>query len=117
LEQAPVGLGEAVEELADLEVVAGHGADQWDQFLADILGHGLLVDLEGEVVAALGGVFVEGALEEVQGVVNLAFELFLSELEELALFAHKYAYLYAHFKASKSACQGVKVRKSSKNEE
>jgi hypothetical protein len=85
LEQAPVSIGEPLKEFADFEVVASHGADLGHQFLADVFGEGLLVHLGGEVVAALGGVFVEGALEEVQGVVNLAFELFLTEAEDLTL--------------------------------
>jgi len=90
LEQTPVHLREALKELADLEVVAGHSADLGHEFFADVFGESLLVDLGGEVVAALGGVLVEGTLEEVEGVVNLAFELFLAEQEDLALIAfHK----------------------------
>jgi hypothetical protein len=99
LEQAPVGVGEALEESAHLEVIARHGADQRDQFFADIPGHGFLVHLDGQVVAALGGILVEGALEEVQGVLDLAFELFLAELEDFTLLAHEYAYIYAYFRA------------------
>jgi hypothetical protein len=99
LEQAPVGLGEALEELTDLEVIARHGPDPGDQFLADVLGHGLLVHLGGEMVAALGGVFVEGALEEVQSVLDLALELIPAEPEQLSFFAHMYAYIYAYFRA------------------
>jgi len=99
LEQAPVSVGETLEELADFEVIGRHGADPGDQLFADVFGEGLLVHLGGEVVSALGGVFVEGALEEVQGVLDLAFELLLAELEDFVLFAHKRAYLYAHFKA------------------
>jgi hypothetical protein len=57
------------------------------------------------VIAALGGILVEGALEEVQGVGDLAFELFLTELEHFTWLAHKYAYIYAYFRASKSARQ------------
>jgi hypothetical protein len=49
------------------------------------------------VIAPLGGVLVEGSLEQVQGVVDLAFKLFLPELEEFGSFAHKYAYIYAYF--------------------
>ena len=48
---------------------------------------------------------MEGALEEVQGVVDLAFELFLAEPEHFCSFIHKYAYIYAYFRASKSARQ------------
>jgi hypothetical protein len=65
LEQPPVGVGETLEELAQLEMVAGHGADLGDQFLSDVFGAGFLVHLGGEMVAALGGVFVEGTLEQV----------------------------------------------------
>jgi hypothetical protein len=115
LEQAPVGVGEALEELADLEVIGCHGADAGDQFFADVFGEGLLVDFGGEVVAALGGVFMEGALEEVQGGGDLALELFFAEEEELMLFAHTSAYLYAHFRASKSACQEGKFKKVRKS--
>jgi hypothetical protein len=75
-----------------------------------------LVHLEGQVVAALGGVLVERTLEELEGVVDLAFELFLAESESFGLFAHEYAYIYAYFKASISACQGVRVRNSTKTE-
>jgi hypothetical protein len=116
LEQAPVSFREPLEELADFKVVAGHGADQRDQFLADIFGHRLLVHLDREVVASLGGVFVEGALEEIQSVVDLAFELLLAKLEEFTLFAHdKYAYIYAYFKPGKSARQEVNVQINAKN--
>jgi hypothetical protein len=88
-----------LEELADFEMVAGHGANLGDQLLAHIFGHGFLLDLGREVVAALRGVLVEGTLEEFQGVIDLALELFPAELEDLALFAHMYAYLYASFRA------------------
>jgi hypothetical protein len=64
------------------------------------------------VIAALGGVLVEGSLEEVEGLEDLALELLLAELEEFGLFAHRYAYYYAYYRASKSACQQPKVRKS-----
>jgi hypothetical protein len=114
LEQAPVGVGETLEEFADLEVIGGHGPDAGDQFLAHVLGEGFLVHLGGEVVAALGGVFMEGALEEVQGLDDLALELFLAELEELVLLAHKYAYIYAYFKALKSARQEGIIKKMRK---
>jgi hypothetical protein len=99
-----------LEEFTDLEVISGHGADQRHQFLANISGDGFLIDLKGEVIAALGGVFVEGTLEEVEGVIDLALKLFPTELEDLVLFAHKYAYLYAYFRACKSARQGVNFR-------
>jgi len=80
LEQPPVSLRESLKEFAYLEVIGRHGADQRDQFLADIFGHRLLADLDREVVASLRGVFVEGALEEIQSVVDLAFELLLAKL-------------------------------------
>ena len=56
--------------------------------------------LKPSVVAApaLGGVLVEGALEQIQGVVDLAAKLIFTEQESLVLFAHKYAYIYAYFK-------------------
>jgi hypothetical protein len=37
--------------------------------------------------------------------VDLAFELFLAEPEHFCSFIHKYAYIYAYFRASKSARQ------------
>jgi hypothetical protein len=51
------------------------------------------------MIAALGGVFVERALEEVQGGVDLALELFPAEPENFVLLAHKYAYNYAYIRA------------------
>ena len=105
MEEPPISIRKPLEEFADFEVIAGHRADLGCQFLADVFGDGLLVHLGGEVVAALGGVFVEGALEEIQGIVDLAFELFLAELENFMLFAHRYAYIYAYFRPSKPACQ------------
>jgi hypothetical protein len=93
-----------LEEFADLEMIAGHGPDLGHQFLADVFGEGLLVHLGGQMIAALGGGFVEGTLEEFEGLVDLAFELFLAELKEFGLFAHVYAYIYAYFRASKPAC-------------
>jgi hypothetical protein len=83
LQQPPVGVGEPLEKLADLEVVVGHGADLSDQFLADVLGHGFLVHLGSEVVAALGRVFVVRNLQEVQTEADLLVELLLTELEDL----------------------------------
>jgi len=97
LEQAPVSLGEPLEKFAHFEVIARHGADLWHQLLADVFGDGLLVRFGSEVVATLGRVFVEGTLEEVQGVIDLALELFLAELKDFGLFAHKYTYIYAYF--------------------
>ena len=74
--------------MAKLEMIAGHGADLRDQFLANVFGDGLLMELGGEVIAALGGILVEGTLKEIQGGGDLAVELFLAELkhEGLALF-------------------------------
>jgi hypothetical protein len=63
LEQAPVSLGEPLEEFADFEVIAGHGADPRHKVLADVFGDGPLVHLGREVIASLGGGFVERALE------------------------------------------------------
>jgi hypothetical protein len=99
LEQAPVGIGKSLEEFADVEMVASHGANLGHQFFTNIFGEGLLIHLGGEVVAALRGVLVQRALEEVQGVIDLALQLFLAEPEDLVLFAHLYAYLYAYFRA------------------
>jgi hypothetical protein len=81
LKQPPVSLRETLQEFAHLEVIAGHGSDLGDQLLADVFGNGLLVHLEGEVITALRGVLVEGALEEFQSVVDLALELFFAEPE------------------------------------
>ena len=100
LEQAPVGLREPLQESAHLQVVAGQGADLGNQFLADIFGDRLLIHLGGEVITALGGVLVEGSLEEIKGLEDLALELLLAELEEFGLFANKYAYIYAYYRAS-----------------
>ena len=72
-------------------MIARHGADARHQFLADVSGHGLLVKLGREVITALGRIFVERALEEIQGLVDLALELFLAELEQLRFFANVYA--------------------------
>ena len=103
MQQPPVGVGEPLEELAEFEVVAGHGADLRDQFLADVFGDGLLVHLGGEMVAALGRVFVERTLKEVQTEADLPVELLLADLEDLKFFAHKHAYIYAHIIVKKSA--------------
>ena len=116
MEQAPVGLGEALEEFADPEMVAGHGADLGHPFLAHVFGDGLLVHLGREMVAALGGIFVERTLQEFQGLVDLALELCLAEPEDFVLFVHQYVYIYAYFRASKPARQGVKVGNSTKTE-
>jgi hypothetical protein len=101
VQQPPVGVGEPLEQLAEFEVVAGHGADLRDQFLADVFGDGFLVHLGREVVAALGRVFVEGPLQEIQTEADLPVELLFADLEDLTFFAHKRAYYYAHFKTSK----------------
>jgi hypothetical protein len=66
------------------------------------------------VIAALGGSFVQGALEEVQGGGDLAVELFLAEVEECGVLAHKCAYIYAHLEAVKSACQEENCRRRRK---
>jgi hypothetical protein len=87
LEEAPVGLRKPLEELADFEMVAGHGANLGDQLFADIFGQGLLRYFGGQVVAALRGILVQGALEEVQGVIDLTLQLFPAELEDLVLLA------------------------------
>jgi len=116
LEQPPVDLRKAAEELTDLEVVARHGADQRDQFLADVLGDGLLVDFDREVEAALGRIFVERALEEAEGGVDLALELLLTEAEEFVWLAHRYAYIYAYSRLSRPACQGLKITNFTKKQ-
>ena len=114
MEQAPVGVGEAAQKLADFEVVGGHGADQRHQVLAHMLGDGVLIDLDGQVITALGRIFMQGALQEGQGVLDLALELFLAEAENFMLFARKYAYIYAYFRASKSARQEGNVKNNEK---
>ena len=97
-------------------MIGGHGADLGNQVFAHVFGDGLLVRLGGEMVPPLGGVFVEGTLQELQGVVDLAFELLLAKLEEFTLLAHnKYAYIYAYFKAGKSARQEGNVQFNAKN--
>jgi hypothetical protein len=111
LQQTPVGVGEPQEELAEFEVVAGHGADLRDQFLANVLGHGFLIHLGGEVVAALGRVFVEGPLEELQTEVDLPVELLLADLEDLKFFAHTSAYIYAYIMEEKpSSVKGAEQK-------
>ena len=107
-------MGEAAQELADFEVVGGHGADQRHQVLAQMLGDGVLIDLDGQVITALGRIFMQGALQEGQGVLDLALELFLAEAENFMLFARKYAYIYAYFRASKSARQEGNVKNNEK---
>ena len=114
MEQPPISLGEPLQEFADLEMIGRHGADQGDQFFADAFGDGFLVLFEGEMVAALGGIFVEGTLEEFQGLMDLAFELRAAELENFALLAHKYAYIYAYSRASKSARQEENLETNAK---
>jgi len=87
LEEAPVGIRKTLEELADFEMVAGHGANLGDQLFANIFGQGLLRHFGGEVVAALRGVLVKGPLEEVQGLIDLTLQLFPAELEDLVVLA------------------------------
>ena len=65
--------------MTHFEVVGGHGADLRHQGLAHILGDGFLSDFAGEVITALGRVFVERTLEEVEGIADLTLELFLAE--------------------------------------
>jgi hypothetical protein len=81
LEQAPVDLREANQQKAKLEMVTSHGANLGDQLLANVFGDRLLIELGGEVITALGWIFVERTLEEIQGGVDLAVELFLAELK------------------------------------
>ena len=95
-------------------MIAGHGAHQRHQVLADVFGDRFLLDLKGQVKAALGRIFVKGSLQEVQRLVDLALQLFLTELEDFGLFAHQYAYIYAYFKAAKSASQAQKIGRSAK---
>ena len=76
---------------------------------------GLAVHLGGQMPAALGGILVERALHQVQGVVDLPFKLLLPEQQVFALPAHKYAYNYAHFKPSKPAGQAGNVKNDQKN--
>jgi len=81
LEQTPVDLGKADQQLAQLEVIAGHGPDLRHQLLAHVFGDRFLVELGGEVVTALGGIFMEGTLEQMEGGGDLAVELLLAELK------------------------------------
>ena len=86
-----------MEELADFEMVAGHGANLGDQLFANIFGQGLLRHFGGEVVAALRGVLVQGSLEKVQGIIDLALQLFPAELEGLVVLAHIWCMrIYTH---------------------
>ena len=114
LEQAPVDVREAGQELTDFQMVFSHAADLRDQVLAHIFGDGFAVAFGGQVIAALGGVFMERALEEVQGLVDLPHQLFLAEAERITVFAHKCAYIYAYFKAPKSPGQEKKIKKDEK---
>jgi hypothetical protein len=114
LEQAPIHLRKAGEELTDFAVILSHRADLRDQFLADVLGDGLLFDLGGEMEAALGGILVQGALEEVQDLGYLVLDLVAAEPQGIMLFAHMYAYIYAYITADKSACQRDPIGKVTK---
>ena len=80
-------------------MVLSHGPNPRHQVLANVSGAGFLLHLGGQMITALGGGFVEGALEQIQGGVDLTGELIFSEQEGIALFAHVNAYIYAHFKA------------------
>jgi len=98
----PVDLGEPLEELADLEMILGHGANLGDEFFADILGDSFILNLSGQVIATLGRVFVKRALEEIQGGGDLTFELLLAEPERSGFgIAHVNAYIYAYFRQTK----------------
>jgi len=66
MEQAPVSFREPLEKLADFEVIARHGPARGTSFLAHNLVR-FLIHFEGEVVAALRGIFVQRALEEAPG--------------------------------------------------
>jgi hypothetical protein len=117
LEKLPVDLRKAHQQLPDLEMVASHQADLGNQVAADIFGDGLLVDLAGEVVTALGRVLVERALEEQrEGVLDLAEELFLAEKEEGALARFHSMRIYTHTMTPKifaNSKKGLKkIRKS-----
>ena len=81
MEQAPVDLGEPNQQMAKLEVITGHGAHLGNQLLANIFGDSLLIELGGEVIAALGRIFVQRTLKEIQSGGDLAEELFLAELK------------------------------------
>ena len=97
MKQTPVSFRKALEEFANLEVIGGHGANAGHQLLAHIFSDRLLIHFGGEVVAALGRVFVQRTLEQIQSLVDLALELLLAELKNFGLFAHKYAYIYAYY--------------------
>ena len=107
MENSPVSLREPLEEFADFKVIASHGADQRNQLFAHVLGNGFAVHLDGQVIAALGGIFMQRTLQQVQGLVDLAFELFPAEVREFGWCAHKYTYIYAYFWAVKSARQDL----------
>jgi hypothetical protein len=94
LEQTPIDLGESAQELAHFEVVGGHGADLGRPVFAHVPSSGFLIHLGGEVVTPLRGGLVKGALEKVEGLVDLTLELFLAELEGVTLFAHMYVCVY-----------------------
>jgi len=90
LEQLPIDLGKTAQELSQFKMIGGHGANLRDQFGPDIFGDGLLVNLGGEMPATLGGVFMQGTLEEVQRLADLAFELILAEAQSFSVFSfHK----------------------------
>jgi len=112
LEQAPVDVGEPGQQPAGFEMVTGHGADPRYPVLADVFGVGFAVRLEGEMKASLGGIFVEGSLQQVQGVADLAAELVSAKEESFSGLAHKYAYIYVHFNAPKSHVNRKSTKKS-----
>ena len=78
LKQAPIDFGEPDQQAAQFEVIAGHDTHLGQQFLANVFGHGLLVEFGGQMPAALGRAFVERTLEEVEGGLDLLLELFLA---------------------------------------
>lgn len=71
-------------------MVSGHGQDLRRQLLANVLSHRFALDLGRQVIAPLGGGLVDRALKEIQGIVDLPFDLLLPEPERVSLF-HMYA--------------------------
>jgi hypothetical protein len=115
LEQPPIDIGETAQDLSHFKVVVGHGAHLGCELFADVLGAGLLLDLGGEVEAALGGVLMERTLEqEIEDGGDLPFDLIPAEEEGFALFAHWYAYIYAYYSPANSQRQGRKIEKTAK---
>ena len=92
LEQAPISLGETLKQFADFEVIACHRPDLGNELPANVFGQGLLVHFGGQVVPTLRRIFVKRALEEIQGLIDLALELLFAEVKKFGLLAHVYAY-------------------------